>query len=489
MLVTMCISLYTSRVILKVLGVEDYGIYNVVGGVVTLFTFINNSMTGATQRFLTIELGKGNLDKLKTIFSTAINIHAVISFIIFFISETVGLWFLVNKMTIPADRFVASICIYECAVFSTLILMLSVPYNALIVAHEKMDTFAYISVLEVLLKLLILLVIPIFQFDHLILYGIFLLLVQIVIRTIYQVYCIRNFKESKYEYVKDVGIVKSMLKFASWTLFGNVSYIALTQGVNILLNLFFGPAVNAARAIAVQVQGTIQNFASNFQTAVNPQIVKNFASNNTDYMTKLVFASSKYSFFLMWIFCLPIIFNTDYILGLWLGIVPGHTTAFIKIILIISLFDVLSNPLMTAINSTGKIKNYQIIVGSLQMIVLPLSYFFLKLGFQPECVFIVHVTLSVTAYCSRIILVHKHWNFSIVQYAIKVILPISIVAITSILFSSLLKRGCFVLANQSALFCLLLCFIVSLLSIVLFGINKDEKLLIRNYINSKIARI
>ena len=292
MLFIMAINLYTSRIVLKILGIEDFGIYNAVGGIVAMFGFLTSAMSISTQRYITYELGKNNLKQLNKIFNTSITIHAVISVIILILAETIGLWFLYNKMTIPIERLNAALWTYQASIASAIILIMSIPYNATIIAHEKMSAFAYISVLEVVLKLAIVYLLLISNFDKLKLYSTLILIVQLIIRIIYGQYCKKHFLETKIHFIKDKSLFKEMLSFAGWNLWGNCAGIASTQGVNILLNIFFGPHINAARGIAVQVQGAVNQFASNFQTAINPQITKSYAQGDYNYMHNLIFSST-----------------------------------------------------------------------------------------------------------------------------------------------------------------------------------------------------
>ena len=299
MLFTMGVSLFTSRVILQTLGVEDYGVYSVVGGIITMFAFINGGMISATQRYLTFEIGKGNLPQLKKVFSTSLQIHAIIALIIVLLGETVGLWFLYEKLVIPADRMNAAVWVYQCSIIACVVNIMSVPYNADIIAHEKMSAFAYISVLEVSLKLLIVYALYFTPWDKLITYAFLILSVQLIIRFVYARYCSKHFEESHYQHKIDKSLFKEMFTFAGWSFWGNLAGVLYTQGVNMMLNVFFGPIVNAARGIAVQVQSAVQQFVSNFQVALNPQITKNYATGHLTQMHNLMFRSARFSFFLL----------------------------------------------------------------------------------------------------------------------------------------------------------------------------------------------
>lgn len=435
MLFMMAVSLYTSRVILSTLGVQDFGLYNVVAGFVTMFAFINSAMASATQRYLNFELGKNDPEKLRKVFSTSVNIHASISLIVLLLAETVGLWFVQTQLTVPEGRMGAVLWVYQCAILSTIVLVMSVPYNAAIIAHEKMGAFAYISVAEVTLKLLIVYMLTIGSFDKLKLYAVLMLSVQVLVRIIYGWYSGRHFKETKYRWVWDKALFKEMTGFAGWSLFGNLAAVAFTQGVNVLLNMFFGPAVNAARGVAVQVQNAIMNFCRNFQMALNPQIVKLYASDELDSMHRLIYRSTKFSFFLLLLLSLPVMIEADYILKLWLKIVPEHTVAFVRLILCISLVDAIGNPLITAAQANGHIRKYQAVVGVILLGIVPVSYVVLKLGAPPVSVFIVHFTMVVLAHISRVWMIRPMISMRISEYFAKAILPLLYVSVPAVLVS------------------------------------------------------
>ena len=353
----MAVSLFTSRVILNTLGVEDYGIYNVVGGIVTMFSVLSGSLSASISRFITFELGKGDFKRLKTIFSTGVNVQIGLSVLIIAIAEVVGIWFLNTKMNIPPERILAANWVFQCAIFTFVLNLLSVPYNAAIIAHEKMSAFAYISVIEVTLKLIIVYILMASPFDRLGTYAVLLFLVGAVIRFIYGYYCKRHFEECTYHFVIDKPILKEMTGFAGWNFLGNGAYMLNTQGVNILMNLYFGVAVNAARGVATQVDAALKQFVNNFTTAVNPQITKSYAQGDLDYMHKLVCRSAKLSAFLMLFFAVPIILETKTILTLWLKTIPEYATIFLQLTIISSFVDtVLANSLVTSMFATGNIK-------------------------------------------------------------------------------------------------------------------------------------
>lgn len=415
-LFVMVVSLYTSRVVLNTLGVSDYGIYNVVGGVVTMFGFINSSMTSATQRYITFALGKGDMTQLQKVFCTALQIHVFISVLIIVLGETVGLWFMYTQMQIPESRMDAAFWVLQCSIISTAIMIISVPYNADIIAHEKMSAFAYISILEVVLKLAVVFLLLVFSYDKLILYAFLILMVQLLIRFCYSYYSNRHFEESKYHHVWDKALFKEMTGFAGWSMFGNLSGVLFGQGLNMLLNVFFGPVVNAARAVSVQVQGAIQQFVGNFQMALNPQITKTYATGKMDDMHKLMYRSARFSFYLLFFLSLPVLFETEFILTVWLKNVPENATIFLRIMICISLIYTLSNPLMVANQATGKVKRYQAICGSILLMILPVSYVCLKLGCPAYSVFIVHFVMEFIAQLARMIILRPLIGIQVSDY-------------------------------------------------------------------------
>lgn len=424
MLFSMIVSLYTSRVVLQTLGVEDYGIFNVVGGVITMFTFINASMVSSTQRYLNFELAKGNSQRLRSVFNTSLQIHALIAIIIVILGETLGLWFLMNKLVIPESRMTAALWVYQCSILACCVTIMSAPYNADIIAHEKMSAFAYISILEVSLKLLIVYLLLVSPIDKLIAYAILTLSVQLLIRFIYSRYCHKHFEESYIEFNFNKALFKEMSGFAGWSFFGNLAAILYTQGLNMMLNIFFGPVVNAARGIAVQVQSAVQQFVSGFQTALNPQITKNYAVGNLEQMHNLMFRSARFSFLLLFFLSLPVLLETDFLLTVWLKNVPDNAVIFTQIMICISLIYTTSNPCVIANQATGKVKVYQMVVGGILLTILPISYILLKLGAPAYSVFIVHFCVETVAQFSRMFMLRKLINLPLWQYMKNIYIPI-----------------------------------------------------------------
>ena len=478
MLFILCVGLFTSRVVLHALGIEDSGLYNVVGGFVAFFTFLNGAMSTATQRFITFELARGNLERQRTVFSMAIIIHWLLAIIIAFFSETVGLWFIYNELVIPESRFIAALWVYHCSVISICISIISIPYNALVIAHEKMSAFAYISISDCILKLVIVYFLTIISWDKLIFYAILLCFVSLLDRAIYGIYCHRHFAETKFRWVFNNCTFKEMTNIAGWSLFGNIAGICYTQGLNFLLNIFFGPAVNAARGIAVTVQGTLSGFISNFQMALNPQITKSYAIGDYQRMYSLIFASSKYSVFMLFLIILPILIEAKNILVLWLKIVPEHAIGFTRLILCIMLVEALANPLMISSQAVGKVKIYQSVVGGLLLLIFPIAYLVLKLGGTPESVFIVHLFMSLIAQIFRIIIVGRMIQLHVCVYFRKVILPILFVFIVSVLGSVFIYYTIHGTTLWQSSIVIFLTILITIVAIVTVGLTSTERQLV-----------
>lgn len=389
----MLVTLYTSRVVLNTLGVTDYGIYNVVGGVVAMFSVISGSLSSAISRYITYELGHGDFDRLKRIFSTSVNIQIGISLIILVLAEIFGVWFLNTKLNIPAERMTAANWVLQCSLLSFIINLVSVPYNACIIAHERMSAFAYISILEAVLKLTVVYMLLISPYDKLATYAVLLVVVALIIRLTYGQYCRRHFKESRYRFVIDKLLIKEMTGFAGWSFFGNGAYMLNTQGVDMLINIFFGVTLNAARGVATQVQHAVMQFVNNFTVAVNPQITKSYASGEMEYMYKLVCRGAKYSYFLLLVFLVPIACEADYILKLWLKLVPEYAPTFLRLTLFASLTMGMGNTLYTAVFATGKIRKYQILVTVVGCLVFPLTLIAFKLGLPASATYVIFIAV------------------------------------------------------------------------------------------------
>lgn len=484
MLFMMAVSLYTSRVILHTLGVEDFGIYNVVGGVVSMFSVISGSLSAAISRFITYELGKGDKDKLIRIFSSSVTIQIGLGLVILILAELVGVWFLNAKMNIPDGRMYAANWVFQLSILTFVINLVSVPYNAAIIAHEKMSAFAYISILEVIAKLVIVYLLVISPIDKLIFYAVLMATVALLIRFVYGYYCKRHFEECTYHFIFDKELLKKMFGFAGWNFIGAASAVLRDQGGNIVINLFCGPAVNAARGIAYQVNTAINGFVSNFMMALNPQITKSYASGDKEYMMTLIFQGARLSFYILLLLSLPVIINVHYILTLWLKIVPEHTTQFVQLVLIFAMSESISNPLVTAMLATGKIRNYQIIVGGLQMMNLPISYVLLRLGCIPETVLIVAICISQCCLAARLYMLRGMIGLSISQYLSNVYFNVLSVSV----LSAIIPCAVFYYLNETFINFMLVCVIsVICTCIVIYyiGCNNQE----RQFILSKVKAV
>lgn len=487
MVIVMTVTLYTSRVVLKSLGVEDFGIYNVVGGIIAMFRIFNGALTDASQRFITFELGKGENGDVTKIFSQCLILHFLLGFIVVVFAEPIGIWFLYNKLMIPPERLDAAFWIYQFTIISMFVMFISVPYNALIVAHEKMKAFAMISIVEAFLRLGVAYALYIEGVDKLILYGFLMLLTQICLRFIYTLYCKKEIKASTFKFTWDKETIKEMGRFASWTILGNMSYLSTTQGLNLLLGVFFPPVVNAARGIAVQVQGAVETFVRNFQTAINPQITKNYAAGKIETMIDFVFVSSRFSFFLMMIPMMPLLFETNQILELWLGTVPEYTVVFVRVILLVSWISTLLNPLEISVKASGKIRNFEIVIYGLKFCILPISYILLKYyGYSPIYVFVIQFEIDIVALCASIRISSKILSFNVGRYindVIFCIMPVVIVTtlvplvVVSIMEKSVLRV--FVLIIFSLLW--------SLLVVLILGTSYTEKKYIKNKLKCKVG--
>lgn len=487
MLFIMGVTLFTSRVVLHTLGEVDYGINNTVGGIVSMFTFLNGSILIATQRFLNYYLGKGDEKQLQKIFSTSVYIHFALAIVIAVLVESVGYWFLVNKLTIPIERMDAAKWVLHCSAISTFVMLISTPYNALIIAHEKMGAFAYISILEVSLKLLIVYALIIAPFDHLKVYVFLLMCVQILLRLIYGSYCKRKFPESTIIYIKEWPLFKKMFAFASWSLLSTFAWTLQSQGVNFLLNIFFGPAVNAARGIAVQVQSAIKGFSKNFQMALNPQITKSYAEGDLEYMHKLVYASSKFSFFLLFLFSVPIVLEAPFILKIWLVDVPRYTVDFMRLTLFISMFDAIFNSFMIAVQATGNQSKLQIISAIGWLFTVPVAYLFLRAGMHPQMVFVADIICSVSGQLIAVYYCKKQIDITFVQYIKHTffrMIPVAILTLVPlILLRKILPNGwsySIIMMTISVLFTAFIIYIV--------GLNSHERTLVNKKLVSNIKR-
>lgn len=488
MLVLMFIGLFTSRIVLNALGVEDYGINNVVGGFLGLFAIVTQSMSSTISRYVTFELGRNNANDANKVFCTSVNIQVLYALIIVLLAETLGLWFLNTKLVIPETRLFAANVVYQLAVVSMVINLISVPYDACIVAHERMSAFAYITLYDAVAKLVIAYLLYLHIMDNLIFMALLNTGVAWSQRVIYLKYCKKNFLECKYHLIFDKGLLKRMFGFAGWNLIGSSSAVLRDQGGTVLLNMFFGPTVNAAQGIAAQINGKVMAFAGSFMTAMNPQITKSYASGDMDYLYKLIYKGSRFSFCLMLFFALPVWLNTHFVLKVWLGLVPDHTIWFARFMMCFVMFETLSNTIVIAVKATEKIKKYQIVVGGLQMLNLPLTYLVFKLGCPPEsqlimAVFIGHITLA-----ARLMITKKLLGLSPGLFFRKVyinVLSVTVVAMTiPFLVINSMDEGwiCLIVSTLLSLICVPL-------SAYFVGCDMNEKSMIRGKLVSLYSKI
>lgn len=478
MLLTMGVTLYTSRVVLQVLGVEDLGIYSAVGGFVSMFAMISGSLTAAISRFITYEMGAGgNTEKIVRIFSISVVIQLLISGIIVLFSETLGLWFLNMCMNIPANRLFAANWVYQFSILTFVVNLISIPYNASIVAHERMSAFAYISIFQALGTLGIAFLIGTFPWDRLIFYAFLMMFLAFFVRFLYTYYCKKHFSECHFQWVWDKELIKQIFGFAGWNFLGASSGVLRDQGVNILLNIFCGPAVNAARGIAMQVSAAVNSFVNNFMIALNPQITKSYASKEWDYLMDLIFLGSRYSFYLLLFLSLPVLMEAPVLLKLWLGVVPDHTVTFVRLILLYALSESVSHTLITLMLATGRIRNYQLLVGGCQMLNFPIAYVLLKIGYAPEMTIILSIIISVCCLFLRLYMLREMVRLPIRLFFSKVLLNIC-----RVMSSALIVPVGIIYYMEEGLFRLIVGGGVSMFItgyvVLFFGCSKEERLFV-----------
>lgn len=482
----MMIGLYTSRVILNTLGVSDFGIYNAVGGIIAMFGIISSSLSNATSRTITVAIGKGDIRQIKAAFGNLKVVYYIMCFFVVLLGETIGLWFLYHKMSIPADRMDAAFWVLQFTIFTTVLNFICVPYNSAIIAHERMSAFAYISLMDVILKLLICFSLSIIPYDKLIIYGMLMVGVCIIDRIIYVVYCNKRFPEVHAKPRINKEQIKDILSISGWTLSGNFAWILNTQGINLILNVFFGPIVNAARGIALQVQGVMAQFVTNFQTAINPQITKSYAQSNFQRMHELLNMSSKFSYLLMLVMSIPVLVEAPVILKFWLNHVPEHTIVYLRIILIYSILTTLSNPLWVSVLATGQLKKYQIYDNVIQLLVIPISYLVFKyLQADSYWVFVILLISEILEIFIRVWIVLPLIHHQYSRYIREVILPIIGVTVTAPIIP-LLLNGLIGQEFYNFIFVCIFSVLCSLVSIWLFALNHHERSWIQNFAKEKI---
>ena len=481
--ISVVVSLYTVRIVLNSLGVVDYGIFNVVSGLVTSLSFLSSSLSSASQRFFSFEIGKGNFKKLKVLFSQSVFIYIIIGVFMVLIMYSLGNYFLNNKLIIPNERLESANLIFKISIFSFLIAILQTPYNAIIISRERMDFYALISIFEVLLKLTVAMLLVWVNTDKLILYSKLFLLSNILIFLIYIFYCYRKFPETRLNFKKigSLNSFKPLLSYSGWNLFGSITQVGYDQGINLILNLFFGPIINAARSISFQVSNSLSQFSLNFYSAIRPQLIKNYATGDHVNMLNLLYTSSKFSLYLLFIFSIPIYFSLGYVLNIWLSTIPDFTVEFIRLTIIFNFIHQLQIPITTVVQATGNIKNYQIITGILMLSLLPLSYLVLSLGYSPIAIYILLNLISVFTFFVRVKILSKLIDFPVIQYYKMVFFNIIIIAIFLFIICSLVRNnllGYF----SSELPILFLNILLTASLIFVFGLNKIERKFLLDYI-------
>lgn len=483
----MGVSFFTVKILLDKLGVEDYGIYNVVGGLAGMFIFFSSSFVNASQRFLNIELGKGNIENASRICRQHFTLYCTVCIGVVMVAETVGVWFVYHKLVIPPERLFAALCIYQFFIVSLCATMVGIVFNSQIVAHEDMNVYSYIGIFEGVTRLLICYLITICDLDKLILYGALMCIVTLLTQSYSAYYCYRNYAETKIKFLWDTKIIKESGIMIGWNTWGTLVYAISDSGVNILLNMFFGPVVNAARAISSQVNAALYNFSSNFFKAINPQITKSYGRGDYDSLYSLFYRSSKYGFFLFWIFMLPILFSADTLLTVWLTDVPEYTSVFTCIILVTSLISTLNNPAWTMALAVGNLKKYMGIGSLFFLLIFPFSYIFLELGYSPISVFVITFVFRTIQHIVQMIILHGYVKYSYSDYFSLVIRPILVVISVTSVITYLLRLyldGSFLI---TMLFCIT-SFLVSLGVIWFLGINRREKNFILDVVKTQIKK-
>ncbi|MDO4160633.1 MAG: lipopolysaccharide biosynthesis protein [Prevotellaceae bacterium] len=487
-LLLMFIGLFTSRVVLNSLGVENYGVYNVVGGIVAMFTLLTGSLSAAISRFINVGLGKGDIGRLNVIFSTAVNVQIGMAILVGLLCEIGGVWFLNTHLNIPIARMEAANWVLQLSIITFCINLISVPYNAAIIAHEKMNVFAYISILEGVFKLIVAYTLYVSPYDKLKTYAVLLTVIAIILRFIYGFYCGKTFKECHYHYVFDKQILKDISGFAGWNFFGSGAYLFNTQGVNIVTNLFFGVAANAARGVATQAEGIVKTFVTNFTTAINPQIMKSYAEGNLHYTFSLVCRGAKFSYCLMLIFAVPFMFETETIMTLWLKTYPPEAPLFLRLSMIGTMFDLLGNSTANAAWATGKIKRYYLYVATIGCLVFPISWICFEIGCPAYTSYIVFAVIYLLLVFVKLWILNGLIGFPQMMFIKEVVFRIGIVTLSSFILPVIVYN----IMNDSMLWHLLLtviCGISACYSIYLFGLSTKERKTINTMLLNKYFKI
>lgn len=490
MLFIMAVTLYTSRVVLDVLGVEDFGIYNVVGGVVAMLSFLNGSLSTATQRYMNYEMGKGNADGLRKVFSMSFFSFCLLGVVAVVLAESVGLWFVYEKLVIPPERMEASVWVFHFSVLTFLVNLLTVPYQSAIIAHERMSIYAYLSVIEVVAKLLMVYVLEWVSVDKLWLYGLLMFLVTLSLSTAYRLCCSRLFEECHVHWLWDRGLLKGLFSFSGWMLAGTVTSVVSMQGVTMLINMFFGPVLNASRAVAMQIYGAVNTFSANFLTATRPQIVKSYAQGDLSYMYHLVFSASKFSFYLLFVLSLPLSLNVEWLLGIWLKEVPPDTALFTRLVLVDLLILASYNPIAYISQASGKVRDYQLSISICFLAIPVLTWIAYRLGFPVYVTFVIAIVVDFIGLFLRMWVLRRVVSFPVCVYLRRVWVPIVCVLTVSLLVSLSVPFGWLPGRTLSALVSVVWCVAVSCVSIWLLGLDAGEKSMIskavRKLLNKRV---
>jgi O-antigen/teichoic acid export membrane protein len=484
----MLVSLYTVRVVLETLGAEDYGIYNVVAGVVTMFGFLSGSMATASQRYFSFEIGHGDYEQLERVFSLSFTIYVLIAALALLLAETAGLWFVANKLVLRPERRSAALWVYQSTVISFLFTILTAPYMAMIIAREDMNIYAYVSVVEVVLKLVIVFVLRFLLWDKLQLYGILLCVVTIIVTAVYRFICGRKYKECKFRFYWNRVLFKEITGFTGWNMFGSLTTIIRNQAVTILLNQFFNPVIVAARGIALQVNGAVSSFSQNFSMALQPQIVKTYSAGEKDRMFRLITNGAKITWFLLFLFALPLVLEMPFVLSLWLKDPPEYTVVFTRLALIDVLVNSISFPLMTAAQASGKVKLYETVLGTIQLCCFVLIWIVLMLGSPAEASMLVSIGISGVMFFVRLLIVHR-----LVSYPLRYFFRGAFVQVCAVTAASvILPAAVYMLLKQSLI---RLCVVIpaSIVSICFWmyviGLNTAERTRIKKLLLWKLKTL
>lgn len=476
MLFLTVLTLYTSRVVLEQLGIEDYGIYNIVGGIVTMLAFFNSSMLVATQRYMAFDIGKNDYVQLNKTFSSSIIIYIAIAVIVILLLETIGLWYVNYKLVFPSQKVYSVNVVYQLTILTFIVNIVQLPYNALVLAKEKMGVYALVTFVDSLLKLGILYLLFLAE-DKLVFYSFLVFLTSFMVQIFYVIYCNRKFKEINFFLVKDKEYLKELLSFSSWSLFGNVSAVARNQGINLVLNMFFGLTINTTYAIAILVQNAIGSFGANFQKALNPPIIKSYAQNEKEKAFSYVELGCKFTCFLLLLITVPIFVNVEYILKMWLGEYPILTPIFVRLAIIVAVIESISGPLMTLVQATGRIKYYQIVLGSLVFLNLPIAYFVFKTSNLPYVFYYTIIVISVIAFALRLYFLKKLVKMNITLFFTKAILPVLLVCLVIFIFIYFIIKNEYLIANSFIDFLEYSLYIVlfTVMFVLLLGLSQGEK--------------